>query len=142
MLPQTLDRNRYDYGEVPVPPVISAQLSLLREALIIRPWTQEVRSQLEALVAKKKPESWLTVYLVMFILLHNCSLLNSQIFLRNIGASQRKRSVTRKRNVSSFGYCQIVDLPLNSIVNHSGLLHLECGLKIQPVALATGQGGG
>ncbi|KUJ10821.1 uncharacterized protein LY89DRAFT_596060 [Mollisia scopiformis] len=77
MLPQTLDRNRYDYGEVPVPPVISAQLSLLREALIIRPWTQEVRSQLEALVAKKKPESWLTVYLVMFILLHNCSLLTA-----------------------------------------------------------------
>ncbi|KAH9205742.1 hypothetical protein DL95DRAFT_256518, partial [Leptodontidium sp. 2 PMI_412] len=77
MLPQTLDRSRYDYGEVPVPPIISAQLSLLREALIIRPWARQIRLDLEKLVAKKKPESWLTIYLVMFILLHNCSLLTA-----------------------------------------------------------------
>ncbi|PVH68325.1 hypothetical protein DL98DRAFT_631841, partial [Cadophora sp. DSE1049] len=75
MLPHTLDCSRYDYGEIPVPPVISAQISLLSEAWIIRPWAKQVRKDLENLVTKKKHESWLTIYLAMFILLHNCSLL-------------------------------------------------------------------
>ncbi|KAI1119715.1 hypothetical protein F5Y10DRAFT_291415 [Nemania abortiva] len=77
MAPLLADPSRHDFGEIPVPPIISAQMMLLREALIQRPLVDAIRLQLDELIMKNRTSSWMAIYLAIFILLHNCSLLTA-----------------------------------------------------------------
>ncbi|PVH77121.1 hypothetical protein DL98DRAFT_591519 [Cadophora sp. DSE1049] len=77
MAPQTIDSERHDYGHFPVPPVISAQLSLLTTAALINPLHKDIRRDLTWLFESKqrRKESWFTIYLTTFLLLHNYALI-------------------------------------------------------------------
>ncbi|KAK0624855.1 hypothetical protein B0T17DRAFT_254801 [Bombardia bombarda] len=48
--PQLQDPDRHDHGQVPVPPVISAQLTLIIETLIFKPLQLRIRKQMEKLM--------------------------------------------------------------------------------------------
>ncbi|KAJ0118771.1 hypothetical protein J7T55_013025 [Diaporthe amygdali] len=71
--PQRIDTTRSDYGQVPVPPLISVQISILSEVLILRPLRDSVRNGLAKMLEKYK-DRYFTIYLCIFILLHSYSL--------------------------------------------------------------------
>ena len=78
--PQMQDPDRHDYGHVPVPPVISAQITIIAETLFFRPLQIQIRKRLDKLIGTKKPDAWFTVYLVCMLLLHNCALITDYNF--------------------------------------------------------------
>lgn len=78
--PQLQDPDRHDYGRVPVPPVISAQITIIAEAMFFKPLQAQIRKRLERLITTKNPGSWFTIYLVCMLLLHNCALITEYHF--------------------------------------------------------------
>lgn len=62
------------YGSCPPCPVIYAQEETVMLTKIQRPLQKQVLAGLDALMKARKKESWLTIYLVLFILLHSFSL--------------------------------------------------------------------
>ncbi|ROW11781.1 hypothetical protein VPNG_04931 [Cytospora leucostoma] len=73
--PQLQDPDRHDYNRIPVPPIISAQITIIVEAMFFKPLQAQIRKRLERLIATKSPGSWFTIYLVCMLLLHNCALI-------------------------------------------------------------------
>ncbi|KAK7928360.1 hypothetical protein PG985_005358 [Apiospora marii] len=63
------------YNRVPMPCMIIAQMECILYTTILRPKSSDVLRRLNNLVLEKKRENWLTIYLVMFILLHNCAMI-------------------------------------------------------------------
>jgi hypothetical protein len=63
------------HGEIPVPPVMGAQIELILIQGIQIPLRKTVLDKLQKLVAANKPNTWFTLYLCIFILLHNCSMI-------------------------------------------------------------------
>lgn len=74
------DPERHDYGQVPVPPVISAQITIIAEVLFFRPLHIQIRKRLDKLIGSKNPGAWFTIYLVSMLLLHNCALITKYYF--------------------------------------------------------------
>ncbi|KAG7284807.1 hypothetical protein NEMBOFW57_009422 [Staphylotrichum longicolle] len=89
--PQMQDVDRHDYGYVPLPPVISAQITIIAEVMFFRPLQSQIRKRLDKLIGAKNPGAWFTVYLVCMLLLHNCALITENYFrkARNLRLSQR-----------------------------------------------------
>ena len=77
MTPQDWDPNCNNYGRVLVPPVISAQIQLVMTVKVMQPLKRSVLRMLQKIIEKNEPRSWFTIYLCIFILLHNCALLTS-----------------------------------------------------------------
>lgn len=77
MKPQDYDPECHNFGHILVPPVISAQCELINTVMILQPLKQAVLKKLHSMIKEKKTRSWLTIYLALFILLHNCSLLTA-----------------------------------------------------------------
>lgn len=63
------------HGEIPVPPVMGAQIELILIQRIQIPLRKKVLEMLQALIVANKPSTWFTIYLCTFILLHNCSMI-------------------------------------------------------------------
>lgn len=63
------------FDRVPMPVMITAQMECILYTKILRPISNKVLKQLNELVLEKKKEYWMTIYLAMFILLHNCSMI-------------------------------------------------------------------
>lgn len=61
-------------GEIPIPPVMGAQIELILRSIQI-PLRKKVLNQLQTLILEKKPHTWFTIYLCSFILLHNCAMM-------------------------------------------------------------------
>ncbi|ORY65861.1 uncharacterized protein BCR38DRAFT_483535 [Pseudomassariella vexata] len=62
-------------GEIPLPPVMGAQIELVLIHQIQAKLRREVLEHLQVMIQANNHATWLTTYLVIFILLHNVSLL-------------------------------------------------------------------
>lgn len=62
------------YGRIPIPPVMSAQVSIISQAFMLKPFKLTVLHTLHTLTSKQKKCYWFTIYLAIFILLHSCSM--------------------------------------------------------------------
>jgi hypothetical protein len=75
MTPQMEDKACSNFGNVLLPPVMTAQIQIVLWTTILYPLKQEVLDRLQTLVQANKPRSWFTIYLCIFLLLHSCALL-------------------------------------------------------------------
>ncbi|KAK1832991.1 hypothetical protein QBC39DRAFT_403358 [Podospora conica] len=73
--PQNYDPECHNYGQVLVPPVMSAQIELIATATLLNPSKEFVLRSLRKLIEANKTRAWFTIYLCLFILLHSCALL-------------------------------------------------------------------
>ncbi|CAN8101591.1 unnamed protein product [Discula destructiva] len=60
---------------VPIPPVLGAQLECILYTRFLRPLSKRVLEELLAMIQTRGRRHWMTVYMVMFMMLHSCSLL-------------------------------------------------------------------
>ena len=74
MEPQTWDPKCNNYGHIPLPPVMSAQIDIIMTKKILMPLKRKVVQQLQDLIEENKTKSWFVIYLVLFILLHSCAM--------------------------------------------------------------------
>lgn len=75
MTAQTWDADAANYGQVLIPPVMSAQIELIATVAMLHPMRKAVLGRLRKLIEKNRTGCWYTVYLCLFILLHSCALL-------------------------------------------------------------------
>lgn len=75
MEPQNFDPECSNFGQVLIPPVMSAQIELITTVALLQPLKKAVLEPLRKLIEKNRTQSWFTIYLCLFILLHSCSLL-------------------------------------------------------------------
>lgn len=64
-------------GLILTPPVFSAQLEIIMTSLLLKPAMKETLSRLNNLMQKNERSSWFAIYLALFLLLHNCSMLTA-----------------------------------------------------------------
>ncbi|KAI0136535.1 hypothetical protein BJ170DRAFT_15910 [Xylariales sp. AK1849] len=62
-------------GHIPLPPVMGAQIELVLIHQLQSKWRREMLDGLQVMIQANSHTTWLTTYLVTFILLHNVSLL-------------------------------------------------------------------
>lgn len=60
---------------VPTPPVLGAQLECILYSRFLRPMSKRVLKELLALIESRKLCYWYTIYLVLFMMLHSCSMM-------------------------------------------------------------------
>lgn len=77
MMPQIEDPEAATFGQIPIPPVMDAQIEVITTTNLLQPLSKAVLNQLQTIMLANKLSSWFTVYLCNFILLHNCALLLS-----------------------------------------------------------------
>lgn len=63
------------HGQIPLPPVMGAQIDAVLINKIQMPARRELLETLQTVIQSNKQRTWLTTYLVTFILLHNISLI-------------------------------------------------------------------
>lgn len=78
MVPYTLDRTCPFLGKVPLPPVLIQQLDIVLILGILNPLRREVLTDFQKIVVANKPKSWMTIYLITFMLLHSCATLSAE----------------------------------------------------------------
>lgn len=62
----------------PTPPVMGAQLECILYSKFLQPSSVSIQASLDELLMKKTHDAWLTVYLAVFVLLHNCAMLTKR----------------------------------------------------------------
>ncbi|RCI15029.1 hypothetical protein L249_6860 [Ophiocordyceps polyrhachis-furcata BCC 54312] len=72
-----LDETSPNAGMIPMPPVLGAQLDLVLIHHIQTKLRRDMLETLQKMVLKNKQATWLVIYLVTFILLHNASLITA-----------------------------------------------------------------
>jgi hypothetical protein len=70
------DQNSVFHNTVPMPAIMIAQMECILYTKVLRPKHANLLAQLNRLVQANKREYWLTIYLVMFILLHSCAMVS------------------------------------------------------------------
>ncbi|KAI1326691.1 hypothetical protein F5Y16DRAFT_225394 [Xylariaceae sp. FL0255] len=75
MRPQDYDPECRNYGEILIPPVMSAQIELIATSTVLIPMRKQGLTCLRELIEKRRTTSWFANYLCIFILLHSCALL-------------------------------------------------------------------
>jgi hypothetical protein len=75
MASDILDETSPLHGNIPIPPVMGAQIELILIQAIQVPLRTLVLDLLQKLVLANKSSAWFTIYLCIFILLHNCALI-------------------------------------------------------------------
>jgi hypothetical protein len=75
MKTQDYDSDDPNSGIILTPPVFSAQLEVIITATLLLPAKQKVLRLLRDLMQRNDRRLWFTIYLSIFILLHNCALL-------------------------------------------------------------------
>ena len=63
------------YRKVPYPPIANDQLGVLCLVKILKPLQNAILEGLEKLIQSNRPQCWTTIFLSVFMLLHNCSVL-------------------------------------------------------------------
>lgn len=76
MQPELEDQTYPLLGKVSAPRMIAAQYDNVNNALLVR-YKRFVMVNLEVLITKSDPRSWLTIYLTLFILLREASLVTA-----------------------------------------------------------------
>lgn len=62
------------FGRVPTSVIMGNQIECINYARFLRPLGKRVLEDLQNLVSQKDLKYWLTIYLVCFLLLHNCAI--------------------------------------------------------------------
>ncbi|KAL6891167.1 hypothetical protein HDV57DRAFT_286270 [Trichoderma longibrachiatum] len=75
MATDILDETNPNPGKIPLPPVLGAQMDMILIQHIQTKLRHELLDNLQKVMLKNKPSSWLVTYLVAFILLHNVALI-------------------------------------------------------------------
>lgn len=75
MADDILDETSPNPGQIPIPPVFGAQLDVILIHHIQAELRRELLERLQRIILKNKHENWLVIYLVIFVLLHNISLI-------------------------------------------------------------------
>ncbi|KAH0493991.1 hypothetical protein TgHK011_000630 [Trichoderma gracile] len=75
MATDILDETSPNPGKIPLPPVLGAQMDMILIQHIQTKLRHELLDNLQKVMLKNKPSSWLVTYLVAFILLHNVALI-------------------------------------------------------------------
>ncbi|KAK2772710.1 hypothetical protein FQN53_004457 [Emmonsiellopsis sp. PD_33] len=78
MAPETVDRSYPLFGKVPLPPVLIQQLDMILTLGVLNPLRKKVLEGFQKLVLANKPRSWLTIYLVTFMLLHSVAVITAE----------------------------------------------------------------
>jgi hypothetical protein len=73
-----MDQSSSMHGKIPITPVMGAQIDVIVIQGIMVPLRTQILEQLQKLVLANKPNNWFCIYLCIFILLHNCSLITKQ----------------------------------------------------------------
>ena len=74
-VPPDCDESSPFHSKIPLPPVMEAQIELILIQGIQIPLRKVVLDRLQKLIATNKPNTWFAMYLCIFILLHNCSMI-------------------------------------------------------------------
>jgi hypothetical protein len=82
-----MDETSHVHGKIPIPPVMTAQFHLILTQGFHIPLRRKILDELQSLVLANKPSNWFTIYLTIFILLHNCTLItvHDRKFLQDYG---------------------------------------------------------
>lgn len=104
MTPQNGDVQADNFGNYLIPPVLQAQIELITTVKVLLPMERAIQKRLWGLMKANNTESWFTIYLSMFILMHNCALLTRAERLRakrEPGSSQHYAQVIFHSPISS-----------------------------------------
>jgi len=77
MMPHQCHPNCPNNGKILTPPVFSAQMEIIMTARILLPMKKQILRLLRDLIHERKRQSWFTIYLTLFILLHSCAMLTA-----------------------------------------------------------------
>ncbi|KAK4449695.1 hypothetical protein QBC34DRAFT_298813 [Podospora aff. communis PSN243] len=77
MKPHDCQKNCPNTNLILTPPVFSAQMEIIMTSMVLRPTKKEVLRLLRDLIHEQQRQSWFTIYLSLFILLHSCALLTA-----------------------------------------------------------------
>lgn len=99
-----LDNSSPQHGKIPLPPVMGAQLDLVLIQHIQTRLRRDMLEKLQKMTQQNKQKTWLTTYLVTFILLHNIALLanHDASYARKHGMKVR-RLESERENRSDLG---------------------------------------
>ncbi|KAK1250806.1 hypothetical protein MKX07_005361 [Trichoderma sp. CBMAI-0711] len=91
MATDILDETSPNPGKIPLPPVLGAQMDMILIQHIQTKLRHELLDNLQKVMLKNKPSSWLVTYLVAFILLHNVALITKHdaSYARKHGMNRR-----------------------------------------------------
>ncbi|KAL1901192.1 hypothetical protein Cpir12675_000558 [Ceratocystis pirilliformis] len=79
------------YGKVPVPPVLGAQVDVLLIDRIQNQLRQKVLKLLKEMILRNKKQEWFSLYLAIFIIMHNIALIiaHDALYARKHGLKRR-----------------------------------------------------
>ncbi|KAG4416258.1 hypothetical protein IFR04_010604 [Cadophora malorum] len=78
MPPDLMDHMSPMHGKIPIPPVMGAQIEVILIQGIMKPLRAMILEHLQRLILAHKPQNWFCIYLCVFLLLHNTSLITKQ----------------------------------------------------------------
>jgi hypothetical protein len=83
------------HGQIPITPVMGAQLDVIMTHGIMLPLRHKILEKLSSLVLANKPSNWLCIYFSTFTLLHDCSLkvIRNAIYGRKHGMKVSRKSL-------------------------------------------------
>jgi hypothetical protein len=96
-----LDETNPNHGKIPIPPVLGAQTDVILIHHVQTKLRRELLDRLQKFVLKSRQDTWLLVYLVTFILLHNAAMImaHDANYARKHGM---KRRFARKDEVAEY----------------------------------------
>lgn len=77
MSPKLDDKSYPLWGRVSTPRMIIAQIDSINAQKILAPLRQRVLKTLETLIKANKTQHWFTIYIAIFLLLHNVSIISA-----------------------------------------------------------------
>ncbi len=106
-------------GQIPLPPVMGAQIELILIYQIQTSLRREMLENLQAMTQANQHQTWFTTYLVTFILLHNVALL-----CQHDSGYARKHGIKVSRNIPQAA-CATLPLSLPDWTHGCPQLHLR-----------------
>lgn len=70
-----VDPTYLQFNTRPLPALMVAQLELITFSVLLKPLSKAVLNELQTMIMANKKKHWLTIYLTVFLLLHNCAML-------------------------------------------------------------------
>lgn len=78
MAPETKDSSYPLFGKIPLPPVMIHQLDMIITLGLLQPLRKKVLEDFHKIIVANKPKSWMTIYLITFMLLHRSATLSAE----------------------------------------------------------------
>jgi len=96
-IPAISDQGQLLHGKVPYPPIANDQLCVLSSVKILAPLQKAITEALDKLIQSNRPQYWTTIFLSVFILLHNCSVLTWDRYRHALKHAVKVRSFVCRR---------------------------------------------